>query len=161
MRCEEFDDWSREVGPGLHRAAYLLTGDWGTAQDLVQHALLHTWRRFSSLHSPEAFARVVMARAAASHWRRRWRGEIPHGQTLEGELVDPWLQVDIVTDVRSALLALSPRQRAVVVLRFLDDLSEEATAQALGWPLGTVKSTTSRALGVLRENGFDLREALA
>lgn len=157
----EFDDWARATGPRLHRAAFLLTGSWDAGQDLVQHALLHTWRRFSSLDNPEAFARVVMARAAASQWRRRWRGEVPHATMPDVRSVDPWHDIDEAADVRLMLAGLTPRQRAVVVLRFLDDLSEQETARAMGWKLGTVKSTTSRALDALRRQDLSSRETLA
>lgn len=155
MSREGFDDWVQNVAPRLHRAAFLLTGDWATAQDLVQHACAATWPRFEDLDHPEAFARTVMARSAASWWRRRWRGEIPHGQLPEPAPDDPWPDVDRAAAVQRALLALPPRQRAVVVLRFLDDLSEAETAAALGWPVGTVKSTTARALSALRASGIE------
>lgn len=154
MNDGSFDCWVKQAGPGMHRAAFLLTGDWGSAQDLVQHALLHTWRRFGSLHNPDAFAHVVMARASASYWRRRWRAEVPHEHPPEREPDDPWQEVDTVRDVRAALAGLTPRQRAVLVLRYLEDLSEEETASALGWPVGTVKSTTSRAIGALRKTNL-------
>lgn len=159
MKQAEFDDWVQTTAPRLHRAAYLLTGDWGTAQDLVQHACVQTWPRFGSLDNPEAFARTVMARTASSWWRRRWRGEIPTRDLPEPATEDPWAAVDRAAVVRQALLALPVKQRAVLMLRFLDDLSEADTATALGWPVGTVKSTTARALAALRGAGLDKTEA--
>lgn len=159
MRREGFDEWVQTAAPRLHRAAYLLTGDWGTAQDLVQHACTVTWRRFDMLDDPEGFARTVMARTASSWWRRKWHGEVPHGDLPEPAPDDPWSNVDRASAVRRALLALPPRQRAVVVLRFLDDLSEADAAAALGWPVGTVKSTTARALAALRAAGLEELEA--
>lgn len=159
MDRTEFDAWAQTVGPRLHRAGYLLTGDWSSAEDLVQHALLVTWRRFDSLEAPEAFARTVLARGAASWWRRRWRGEVPHGRLPEPDGADPWGGVDTAEVVRRALLTLPPRQRAVVMLRFLDDMSEADTAAALGWPVGTVKSTAARAVAALRVAGIDNLEA--
>lgn len=155
MSRYEFDDWVQTTAPRLHRTAFLLTGDWGTAQDLVQHACVQTWPRFASLDSPEAFARTVMARTATSWWRRKWRGEIPTGRLPETGADDPWAAIDRAAVVRQALLSLPVKQRAVLMLRYLDDLSEADTAAALGWPLGTVKSTTARALTALRENGLD------
>ena len=159
MERTEFDAWAQTVGPRLHRAGYLLTGDWSSAEDLVQHALLAAWRRFDELDAPEAFARTVLARSAASWWRRKWRGEVPHGQLPEPGGADPWGGVDMAEAVRRALLTLPPRQRAVVVLRFLDDMSEADTAAALGWPVGTVKSTAARAVAALRATGIDNLEA--
>ena len=159
MSREGFDDWVRSAGPRLHRSAFLLTGDWATAQDLVQHACAATWPRFDRLDQPEAFARTVMARTAASWWRRKWRGEVPHGELPEPAADDPWAGVDRSHAVRAAVLALPVRQRAVVVLRFLDEMSEAETAAALGWPVGTVKSTTARALTALRTAGLDQLEA--
>lgn len=155
---ERFEEWVQAAGPRLHRSAFLLTGDWATAQDLVQHACAATWSRFEQLEQPEAFARTVMARTSASWWRRRWRGEVPHRELPEPPAHDPWAGVDRANAVRTALLTLPPRQRAVIVLRFLDDLSETEAADALGWPVGTVKSTTARAIAALRVSGLDQME---
>jgi RNA polymerase sigma-70 factor (sigma-E family) len=150
-----FDVWVSAAAPRLHRTAYLLTGDWALAQDLVQHACAATWPRFASLQEPEAYARTVLARTASSWWRRRWRGEVPHGEVPEQAASDEWADVDRRHVLASALRALPARQRAVLVLRFYDDLSEAEAASALGWPVGTVKSTTSRALASLRAAGLD------
>lgn len=156
MERDGFDEWVSAAAPRLHRTAYLLTGDWALAQDLVQHACAATWPRFASLHEPDAYARTVMARTASSWWRRRWRGEVPHDQLPEQPAAsDCWADVDRRHVLASALRALPAKQRAVLVLRFYDDLSEPETARALGWPLGTVKSTTSRALASLRGAGLD------
>jgi RNA polymerase sigma-70 factor (sigma-E family) len=158
-----FDEWVTAAAPRLHRTAYLLVGDWGLAQDLVQHACASTWTRWSSVETPEAYARSVMARTASAWWRRKWRGEVPTEQMPEGPAqtwVDPWDGVDARDAVSRALRRLPAKQRVVVVLRFFDDLSEADTAAALGWPVGTVKSTTSRALAALRDSGLaaDLAE---
>lgn len=80
VRRVGFDAWVQAAGPRLHRAAFLLTGD---SQDLAQHACAATWPRFDSLDEPVAFARTVMARTASSWWRRKWRGEVPHGDIPE------------------------------------------------------------------------------
>jgi RNA polymerase sigma-70 factor (sigma-E family) len=150
-----FDDWVAVAAPRLHRTAFLLTGDWALAQDLVQHACAATWPRFGSLQEPDAYARTVLARTASSWWRRRWRGEVPHDQLPEQAAPDSWAEVDRRHVLATALRALPAKQRAVLVLRFYDDLSEADTAQALGWAVGTVKSTTSRALASLRSAGLD------
>ncbi len=149
MDREGFDEWVSAVAPRLHRTAYLLVGDWALAQDLVQHSCAATWSRWSAVEAPEAYARSVMARTASSWWGRRWRGEVPTSDLPEAA-ADPWPAVESREAVARALRCLPPKQRAVVVLRFFDDLSEAETAAALGWPVGTVKSTTSRALAALR-----------
>lgn len=155
MERDGFDEWVGRCAPRLHRTAYLLTGDWGLAQDLVQHACAACWPRFGSLADPDAYARAVMVRTATSWWRRRWRGEVPHDELPEVAAGDSWGDVDRRHVLTKALRGLPPRQRAVVVLRFYSDLSEEATAATLNWPLGTVKSTTARALQSLRGMGLE------
>lgn len=151
---EDFDGWVAATAPRLHRTAYLLVGDWGLAQDLVQHACAQTWPRFRQLESAEAYARTVMVRTATSWWRRKWRGELPT-ERLPEPLDDPWTAVDRRDALRRALHSLPPKQRAVLVLRFYEDLSEADIAAALGWPAGTVKSTTARALAALRTSGLE------
>lgn len=151
---DEFDAWLVTAAPALHRTAYLLVGDWALAQDLVQHACAQTWPRFGLLGSPDAYARTVMVRTATSWWRRRWRGELPT-EVLPERLEDDWADVDRRHVLGRALAGLPPKQRAVLVLRFYDDLSEAAAAEALGWPIGTVKSTTARALAALRVHGLE------
>jgi len=111
LERREFDGWAQAAGPRLHRVGYLLTGDWGAAEDLVQHALVATWRRFDRLDAPEAFARTVMARGAASRWRRKWHGEVPHGDLPEPPAADPWSGVDTAHELRAALLALPAYRR--------------------------------------------------
>lgn len=154
-----FDAFARVSGDRLLRSAYLLTGNHATAQDLVQSALTTTWTHWSRLREPaaaEAYARRCMARTAASWWRRKWRGEVPTEQLPEVGAVAG----DVATSVAvlAALADLDVRSRAVLVLRFFDDLSEADTAAALGVSVGTVKSRTSRALAKLR--GLDVWEEL-
>ncbi len=155
MDRDGFDEWVTAAAPRLHGSAFLLTGDWALAQDLVQHACAATWPRFASLREPEAYARTVLVRTASSWWRRRWRGEVPYAQLPERPAGDLWGDVDRRQVVAAHLAALPARQRAVLVLRFYDDLPEADTAAALGWPIGTVKSTTARALAALRAAGLD------
>lgn len=155
MERQGFDEWVSTAAPRLHRTAFLLTGDWALGQDLVQHACAATWPRFPALDAPEAYARTVMVRTATSWWRRRWRGEVPHRDVPEPAAGDPWADVDRRHVLAAALRVLPPRQRVVLVLRFYDDLSEADTATVLGWPVGTVKSTTARALASLRGVGLD------
>lgn len=155
MGREGFDEWAARSAPPLQRSAYLLTGDWELAKDLVQHACAACWPRFETLADPDAYARTVMVRTAASWWRRKWRGEMPHAELPEIPANDTWSHVDRRHVLAVALRALPARQRAVLVLRFYDDLSETETAAVLGWPIGTVKSTTARALQSLRAAGLD------
>lgn len=141
-------------GDALARTAYLLTGDWGRGEDLVQSALATTWSHWKTLREPdaaEAYARRCMARLATSWWRRRWRGEVPTGSLPDHHGASPYDAVDVADSVRRALALLTPRQRSVVVLRYFDDLSETDTAAALGVAIGTVKSTHAAAIARLRD----------
>ena len=140
-------------GDALARTAFLLTGDWARAEDLVQSALATTWSHWRSLREPaaaEAYTRRCMARLATSWWRRRWRGEVPTAELPDVAARSPYDDVDVATTVSRALAQLTARQRAVVVLRYFDDLSEVATAASLGCAVGTVKSVHSAAIAKLR-----------
>jgi RNA polymerase sigma-70 factor (sigma-E family) len=162
VQDQQFDEWVVAAGPRLHRSAFLLTGDWSTAQDLVQHALVETWTKWGAVEAPDAYARSVMVRAISRWWRRRWRTDIglEHERTISEADVEPWAALYERDAVLRALLRLPPKQRAVLVLRFYEDLTERQAADALGWPIGTVKSTTSRALSALRDQtGLDRLEA--
>ena len=143
--------------PALVRSAFLLTGDRGTAEDLVQSALLRTYDRWARLGAPdhaEAYTRTVMVRLAA-RWRgRRWRGEVPAAQLPEPVGMDPVPATDEALQVRQAVAGLPWPQRAVLVLRFFEDRSEAETARLLGCSVGTVKSRTHRALAALRDAGL-------
>jgi RNA polymerase sigma-70 factor (sigma-E family) len=150
---EAFDALVEHKAASLLRTAYLLTGDWGTAEDLLQTALVKTWFRWDGLRDPgaaEAYVRQVMARTYATWWRRKWRGELATGELPELPGRDAYDDVDSRHALRRALAELPPRQRAIVVLRFYEDLSEAQVASLLGCSVGTVKSTASRALVRLR-----------
>ena len=146
----------------LLRTAYLLTGDWGLAEDLLQTALAKTWLRWQDVKdkgAAEAYVRTTMTRTFATWWRRRWRGEQPTEVLPErAGADDPYGDVLAQQVLRRALAELPPRQRAIVVLRFYEDMTEPQVAAALGCSVGTVKSTVSRALVRLRESGL-LQEA--
>ena len=140
-------------GPALQRTAFLLTGDWGAAEDLLQNALLTTWSRWGNLREPaaaEAYVRRTMARSSVRRWRRKWTGERPTDVLPDYPGRDPYGAADDRAALAQALGTLPRQWRAVLVLRFYDDLTEAATAEALGCPIGTVKSTTARALERLR-----------
>lgn len=133
---------------GLLRTAYLLTGHRQDAEDLVQQALVKVvphWHRIDG--DPDPYVRRVLVRENVSRWRRRrWREVLGHESADPGTSEDPSGRLDL----QRALAALAPRQRAVVVLRFLEDRSVAETADALGVAEGTVKSQTADALARLR-----------
>jgi RNA polymerase sigma-70 factor (sigma-E family) len=149
----DFERFALGAASRLLRTAYLLVGDRGHAEDLVQIALERTARKWTRLDGPpEAYARTVLVNAATDRWRRR-RTRV---REVSVELPDHGSD-DGTTALASrlalieALRRLPPRQRAVLVLRFFDDLTEADTAKALEISVGTVKSTTSRGLARLRE----------
>ncbi|HEX5598147.1 MAG TPA: SigE family RNA polymerase sigma factor [Micromonosporaceae bacterium] len=138
----------------LRRTAYLLCGDWHTADDLVSTALvklLRHWHRVSRMENPDAYARRILLRAWLDERRRPWRRE--HAWEIVPDRPAGGAGPDEVPD-RLALLALlaelPPKRRAVLVLRYFCDLSVEETARELGCTEGTVKSQTARAIATLR-----------
>ncbi|GAA1173367.1 SigE family RNA polymerase sigma factor [Ornithinimicrobium humiphilum] len=141
----------------LLRAAYLICGDHHLAEDLVQEALVKLASRWERLRdeAPEAYVRRILYRDAVSRWRRVRRERLVDHHDPEGVLstltapdaTAGWLDG---AAVRSALALLPPRQRAVVVLRYFEDLSEQEIAETLGIARGTVKSQASDAIRTLR-----------
>lgn len=160
---EAFSAFVRARSGDLQRMAWLLTGDWALAQDLVQSSLVKTWQRWRSIRrqdAPEVYVRRVLMTTFLAWRRRRWVSEIAVGWFAEdGDRADVAADVVQRAAVVAALGRLPKQQRAVVVLRYFADLSEQATAEALGCGVGTVKSQTSRALTSLRSNGA-LRAAI-
>jgi RNA polymerase sigma-70 factor (sigma-E family) len=135
----------------LLRTAYLLTGDRGHAEDLVQTALLKTcrhWRRVAGRGDPAAYVRRVLVTTATS-WRRRL---LTTEQVMDAvpEQAHHDRHAERSDEVIEALRALPPRMRAVVVLRYYEDRTEAQTAELLGCSVGTVKTQSSRALARLR-----------
>jgi RNA polymerase sigma-70 factor (sigma-E family) len=135
------------------RLAYLLTGDRGLAEDLAQDAFVKVFGRFHDLRNREAFwwyLRRTIVNLSRSHFRRRRveRAWLAH-QHVEETHTDP--DVAERERLRVALMALRPEQRAAIVLRYFEDLSEADTAQALGVAVGTVKSMVSRGMERLRK----------
>jgi RNA polymerase sigma-70 factor (sigma-E family) len=163
-----FDDFVAARSAALLRTAWLLTGDTGRAEDLLQTALAATWRRWRQVTAggagqhdtaggnPEAYVRRAIVTAYLSWWRRRWRGELPTADPGEvapaGLAATPDLAGDVAARdaVRRALAQLSPQQRAVVVLRYVEDLSVADTAGVLGCSQATVKVQSHRGLQALR-----------
>ncbi|WFE63831.1 SigE family RNA polymerase sigma factor [Micromonospora sp. WMMD714] len=150
---DEFRDFVAARSGALLRTAYLLTGDWATAEDLLQTALTKTylaWRRLGGIEAVEPYARRVLVNTSTSWWRRRWHGERPTEILPERAGVDEIAQHLDRDLLWGHLRALPARQRAVLVLRYYEDLSEAQTAALLEISPGTVKSQTSRALATLR-----------
>ena len=146
----DFESFVSASSDRLLRTAYLLCGDRGHAEDLVQTALLRTARRWRwARQQPEAYARRVVVNLAKDRWRDLGRRpqETPIEADVRLEEADGLLDRD---ELLRAARRLPPGQRAVLVLRYFDDLSVEETAAALGCSTGTVKSQTSRALDNLR-----------
>jgi RNA polymerase sigma-70 factor (sigma-E family) len=154
--AEQFATFVEARERALQRTAWLLTGDWALAEDLVQTALARSWPRWERIRrrdDPEIYVRRVMVNTWSTWSRRRWWGErasaalpdAPAPGDLAGELATRMA-------VRSALGSLTPRQRAVLVLRVFDDLPEAQVAQVLNCAVGTVKSTMAKALARLRED---------
>ena len=151
--AQTFDALVEACSPRLLRTAWLLTGDPQLAEDLLQTALTATylrWGRLRDTGAAEAYVRKVMATTASRWWRRRWHGERPTEVLPERPAADAYEAVDDRDGLRRALASLPSRQRACVVLRFYDDLSEAQVADALDCSVGTVKSATSRGLARLR-----------
>ena len=152
-----FTEFVRVSGTALLRTAALLVGDRGHAEDLVQGVLERMYVRWDRIDGPpEAYARRALTHAAVNRWRyRRARPELPL-LTEESPARDGAADVDLRDALVRALLTLPPRQRAVLVLRFLDDLSEVEVARSLGCSVGTVKSHASRGLARLRDRSGQL-----
>jgi RNA polymerase sigma-70 factor (sigma-E family) len=162
-----FDAFVVDRRASLTRTAFLLTGDQHRAEDLVQAALLEVFRRWPRLRDrvdPVGYARKTVVTTHLNLVRRlSWRevpvATVPDDGGAESDGHDGTVQR---LALRSALLGLPPRMRAVLVLRYFDDLSEQDTAAALGCSQGTVKSSASRGLARLREvlDQHDLPDAV-
>ena len=157
----EFEQFVAEVSDPLLRSAYLMVWDLPEAEDLVQEALervARLWPRVRSMRHPRAYARTVLVHLVIDGTTRRARRRAELGAAREDETGDRQDlasgdrtdQVDDHVGLTRALARLPLRQRAVLVLRFWDDLTEAEVARVLGMPVGTVKSATSRALAALR-----------
>ncbi len=146
-----FRDFVRSRFEPLRALAYVTCGDWQTAEDAVSGALARLYLRWAKVTSPDAYARTMVVRAAIEEKRRPWRRERSAGDALPDVAgPDPGGNVDERLRLRAALRHVPPRQRAVLVLRFLEGLSVEETAEVLGCRAGTVKSQSARGLDTLR-----------
>ena len=158
---QEFDQFVGDSVDGLLRTAYLIAWDFAAAEDLVQECLLRVarqWPRVRAMAYPTAYARQILVHLALDDGRRRTRhrDELAHAvaHPVEEHEDDGAVRllggVESSTDLTKALGELAPRQRVTLMLRYFDDLSEAQVAEVMGCSVGTVKSTTSRALQRLR-----------
>jgi RNA polymerase sigma-70 factor (sigma-E family) len=145
-----FDEFVRTRSASLGRIAYLLTGHRHDAEDLLQTALARAATRWERLDDPEAYVRRVLYTQAVSGWRARLRRPAERLGHEPPPLAAPAAEVEVRVVLDQALRRLTPRQRAVLVLRFYEDQTEAQAAQLLGCAVGTVKSQTRHALARLR-----------
>ncbi|WP_405012883.1 SigE family RNA polymerase sigma factor [Kitasatospora sp. NBC_01539] len=152
MRQEqELHDYVTARRPALFRSAFLLCGDRDEADDLVQATLVKLIlgaRRLRRIDSLDAYARKTLVNTFIASRRRFWWREHAYGELPETPL--PAYDADTGVAVRAALAVLSPKQRAVLVLRYWEDLSVAATADLLGLPESTVRSHSARGIAALR-----------
>ncbi|MFC0505460.1 SigE family RNA polymerase sigma factor [Micromonospora costi] len=155
----EFVEFARAASRRLVHAAYLMTGDHHQAEDAAQTALARTYASWSRIREGDAYgyARSVLVNHLVDRWRRPIR-EYPTEDLPEQRADDVADAVATRRWLLAILGALSPRERAIVVLRYYFDLSEAQVARELGVSVGTVKSTSSRALEKLRSSGSPARE---
>lgn len=158
----QFERFADEVTEGLMRTGYLMTFDLAETEDLVQETLLRVARRWDRVHSmdhPAAYARKILVNLVVDGAQQRTRRNAELEAGCDGKLearpdaesFRPFGSVDSISELRWALGRLPRRQRAVIVLRYFEDLSESDVADLLGCALGTVKSTAFRGLANLRE----------
>lgn len=149
-----FDDFVATRSSSLLRTAYLLTRDHALAEDLLQTALTKAWFAWSRIEGhPDPYVRKILVNTYASWWRRKWNGERPTEELPEvtrSHVDADAAASDTAHDLWDAMGRLPRRQRAVVVLRYFEDLTEVETATLLGISVGTVKSQASKALAKLR-----------
>ncbi|WP_079063192.1 SigE family RNA polymerase sigma factor [Peterkaempfera griseoplana] len=153
---EDFADFVRTRWVPLIRFAHSLTLDAGRAEDLVQEGLVRLWKVWPRLRQeqPEAYVRRIVVNLAVSSRRRRWWGERATAELPEpppSGAADPGSGVGDRDLLRRALRQLPAKQRVIVVLRYVEDMSERQVAVLLGCSAGTVKSQASRGLARLRE----------
>jgi RNA polymerase sigma-70 factor (sigma-E family) len=150
---QSFEEYVHARNAALSRIAYLLTGDHHLAEDLVQATLLRVvgrWSRLVAAGDPDPYLRRVLYHLHISWWRRREPPVAHRDAAEEATTPDPGDAIAVSVPVRRALALLAPRQRAVLVLRYFEDLTEAQTAEILGISVGTVKSQARDGLARLR-----------
>jgi RNA polymerase sigma-70 factor (sigma-E family) len=156
----DFRDFVEARSQTLMRTAFLLTGgDRHAAEDLLQTALAKAAGRWRAIDNPESYVRRAMYRQQVSWWRLKWpRRETHVAEPPDRPREDRTSEVDLKMAVRAAMARLTPKQRAVLLLRFFDDLPEGEVARLLDCSVGTVRSTTHRSLARLRVIAPELGE---
>jgi RNA polymerase sigma-70 factor (sigma-E family) len=152
-RDAQFSDYMAARRPRLLRAAYLLTADRHLAEDLVQSTLAKVYLSWDNVRSRElldGYVWRILLNEHRSMWRRAWRRREISTDEVPERAVDAVEPDEVVTALWELVKTLHNRQRAVIVLRYYEQLSEAETAEVLGVSVGTVKSQTSRALASLR-----------
>jgi RNA polymerase sigma-70 factor (sigma-E family) len=150
-RRVDFDEFVVARSSALLRTAYLLTRDHQLAEDLLQASLTKAWFAWGRTHgNPEAYVRKIIVNTFNSWWRRKWNGETATDVLPESRVSDGTDAVESGHDLWEAMGRLPRKQRAVVVLRYFEDLTEAQAAEVLDCSVGTVKSQTSKALAKLR-----------
>lgn len=148
-RDDPFDHFVLSASPRLLRLAFLLVGDRGAAEDLLQDVLARMYVGWPRIDEPEAYARQALTHRATNRWRSRSRRpEV--ALTDQHDIPIPGPEPTQREALMTALASLTARQRATVVLRFFEDYTVEQTAAAMNCSVGTVKSQTARALPRLR-----------
>lgn len=140
----------------LRRTAFVLCGDHGHAEDLVQNVLAkayRSWSRLQAVDDIDAYLHTALVNTSRTWWRRRWHGERASERVADHAVEDSTADVDLRLALVEALGRLGAAHREVLALRFLAGMSEAETASRLGIAPGTVKSRASRALAELRANG--------
>jgi RNA polymerase sigma-70 factor (sigma-E family) len=155
-RDADFSEFFHAAWPSLFRTALAIAGDRGLAEDALQSALVKaysSWHRVRAADRPEAYVRRMVVNEVLG-WRRHgwWHRERPHEGVEPGTLASQEGRVVQRLTLWEAVQALPVRQRAVVVLRYYEDLTEVQIAEVLGCSRGTVKSQASDALATLRRN---------
>ena len=155
---QQFEEFMTSRWAGLVRLAFGLTGDRWLAEDLAQTALASayaSWWRVSRADDPDAYVRRILINASKGRWRRTRVAEQAAGSPADvpDQAEDPSVAIGERSALLKALGALPPRQRAVVVLRYWEDLSDAQAAALLGCSASTVRSQAARALAKLRASG--------
>ena len=156
-RDAQFAEYMTARQPALLRTAYLLTGDTHTAEDLVQTALAKlylNWEKVDRRDSLDGYVRRILVNEHNSLWRRPWKRRETTAEHLPEQAAPQQQGRD--TDLWDFVQTLPRKQRAAVVLRYYEELSEAETAEVLGVSVGTVKSQTSRALATMRARSAEI-----
>ncbi len=156
--AREFEEFARARTPQLYRSAWLLCGDRHLAEDLVQETLAKVYdrmcRRIGRIDNPAAYAQTALVRTFISARRRRSSMEMPYADLPDSPGLDPAGASDLRLVLREAMAELAPVDRAVLVLRYVEDLSVEEVAGRLGLSPGAVRNRSMRALARMRERSL-------